>query len=168
MTEFAETQLPGLGVRYTTQLRSGRSVAVVVHHTGRRDLVVYDTDDPDAAIATVELTEDEGHSLGELLGGSRIVERLDELTHQLQGMVIDWVRITRRSPVADQTLREAGVRARTGASVVALIRGASTIPAPGGDDHLAPGATAVVVGTAPAIAATRALFQGPDVADLEP
>lgn len=159
---FTETPLPGVGVRYTTVARSGRGVGVVVHQTGRRDFVIYDEADPDAALATIELTEDEGRALGELLGGSRIVERLDELAHQIEGLVIDWVRIEETSPVAGQTLKDAGLRAKTGASVVAVVSDTKAVPAPRGADRLDPGATAVVVGTAEGVASIRGILQGPE------
>ena len=158
MTEFVETPIPGLGVRYTMATRSDRVVGVVIHHTGRRDLVIYDRADPDAAEASVELTEEEGHALGDLLGGSRIVERLSDLTHHVEGLVIEWIRIDDASSVAGSALAEAEIRARTGASVVAVVRGDDVVPAPGGDDRLTPGATAVVVGSTQGIEAVRAIL----------
>ncbi len=44
------------------------------HRTGRRDLVVYDTRDPDACSEVVKLATDEADALAELLGAPRIVE----------------------------------------------------------------------------------------------
>jgi len=158
VTEFVETPIPGLGVRYTMTTRSDRAVGVVIHHTGRRDLVVYDRADPDAAEASVELTEEEGRALGDLLGGSRIVERLSDLTHHIEGLVIEWIRIDDDAPVAGIALAEAEIRADTGASVVALVHGEDVVPAPGGDDRLTPGATAVVVGSTESVEAVRAIL----------
>ena len=68
----------------------GRLVGVVVHQTGRRDLVIYDEQDRDRAGESVELSEDEGHTLGELLGGSRVVERLDDaaIVNSARGVTI--------------------------------------------------------------------------------
>ena len=158
MTEFVETPIPGLGVRYTMTTRSAREVGVVVHHTGRRDLVVYDRADPDAAEALVELTEEEGHALGDVLGGSRIVERLNDLTHHIEGLVIEWIRIDDDALIAGSALADAEIRAQTGASVVALVHGQDVVPAPGSQDRLTPGATAVVVGSTDAVEAVRAIL----------
>jgi hypothetical protein len=47
---------PGLGVR----------VGVVSHHKGRRELVIYDAEDPDAVADVVALTAEEGDVLSEL------------------------------------------------------------------------------------------------------
>jgi TrkA domain protein len=158
MTEVNETPMPGLGTRYTMATRSSRSVGVVVHQTGRRDLVIYDEADVDATAASIDLTEDEARALAELLGGSRIVERLNAVSHHIEGLVIDWVRIDETSPVAGQTLQQADLRAKTAASVMAIVHGTHAVPGPGGSDTLDAGATAVVVGTEASVTAIRDLL----------
>ncbi|MEO1064575.1 MAG: TrkA C-terminal domain-containing protein [Actinomycetota bacterium] len=158
--EFVETPMPGVGVRYTTTTAGGRDVGVVVFQSGRRDLVVYDEDDPDSAGESIRLTEEEGRALGEVLGGSRIVEHVGELAHRIEGLVIAWVEISDRSEVAGLTLDRADLRARTGASVVALVDDDDVVPAPGGTDALVAGATAVVVGTEAGVASMRELLRG--------
>jgi len=155
-----ETDLPGVGVRFDLDTNAGRSVGVVVHQTGRRDLVVYDERDVDRACESVELTEEEGHTLGELLGGNPVLEHLDDAVHRLEDLVISWVKIDSKSSLAGLTLAEAGLRAQTGAGVVALVTDSGSIPIPGGTDRLHPGDTAVVVGVPAAVkAATKLLTQ---------
>ncbi len=158
MGDISESNLPGIGVRYDMTTRTGRAIGVVVHRSGRRDLVVYAIDDPDAVAESVELSESESLALGELFGGSRIVERLDELTHRIEDLTIAWVRIDKASSVAGLTLAEIPFRDNTGASVVALVGQHAAVPAPGGDEVLAVGDTAVIVGLPAAVdAATRLL-----------
>ena len=111
-----ETDLPGVGVRFDLETNAGRCVGVVVHQTGRRDLVVYDERDVDRACESVVLTEDEGHTLGELLGGNPVLEHLDDAVHRLEDLVISWVTIDSKSSLAGLTLAEAELRARTGAA----------------------------------------------------
>lgn len=41
-----QTPLPGISVRHDLITSSGRTVGVVSHRSGRRDLVLYDVDDP--------------------------------------------------------------------------------------------------------------------------
>ena len=67
--KVTDTDLPGVGVRFDLETIAGRFVGVVAHQTGRRDLVIYDERDIDRVFGSVELTEDEGHTLGEFLGG---------------------------------------------------------------------------------------------------
>lgn len=158
MRKVTETDLPGVGIRFDLQTDAGRCVGVVAHQTGRRDLVIYDERDIDRACESVELTEDEGHTLGELLGGSPVLEHLDEAVHQLEDIEISWVTIDTESALAGLTLAEAALRTSTGAGVVALVSESGSIPIPGGDKRLKPGDTAVVVGVPSAVkAATRLL-----------
>ena len=158
MRKVTETDLPGVGVRFDLQTDAGRNVGVVAHQTGRRDLVIYDEQDIDRACESMELTEDEGHTLGELLGGSPVLEHLDDAVHRVEDLVISWITISAKSPLAGQTLGEATLRTRTGAGVVALVSDSGSIPIPGGTERLEPGDTAVVVGVPSAVkAATRLL-----------
>ena len=158
MRKVTEADLPGVGVRFDLQTNAGRCVGVVVHQSGRRDLVVYDEQDVDRACESVELSEDEGHTLGELLGGSPVLEHLDDAVHRLEDLVISWIRIDEKSSLAGLTLTETALRKRTGAGIVALVTDSGSIPIPGGTDRLEPGDTAVVVGVPSSVkAATRLL-----------
>ncbi len=158
MRKVTEADLPGVGVRFDLQTNAGRCVGVVVHQSGRRDLVVYDEQDVDRACESVELSEDEGHTLGELLGGSPVLEHLDDAVHRLEDLVISWIKIDEKSSLAGLTLTEAALRKRTGAGIVALVTDSGSIPIPGGTDRLEPGDTAVVVGVPSSVkAATRLL-----------
>ena len=158
MRKVTETDLPGVGVRFDLETNAGRCVGVVVHQSGRRDLVVYDERDVGRARESVELSEDEGHTLGELLGGSPVLEHLDDAVHRLEDLVISWIKIDSKSSLAGLTLAEASLRKRTGAALSALVTASGSIPIPGGTDRLEPGNTAVVVGVPSAVkAATRLL-----------
>lgn len=158
MRKATETNLPGVGVRFDLQTNAGRSVGVVVHQTGRRDLVVYDERDCDRACESLELTEDEGHTIGELLGGNPVLEHLDDAVHRLEDLVISWVTIDPESSLAGFTLTDASLRSRTGAGVVALVTDSGSIPMPAGSERLESGGTAVLVGVPAAVkAATRLL-----------
>ena len=158
MRRVIETDLPGVGVRFDLETNSGRCVGVVVHQSGRRDLVVYDDRDLDRACESVELSEDEGHTLGEILGGSPVLEHLDDAVHRLEDLVISWVTIGSKSSLAGLTLAEASLRAHTGADIVALVTDSGSIPIPGGADRLEPGDTAVVVGVPSAVKAATGLL----------
>jgi len=83
-----------VGFRHDFTTRRGRQLGVVSHRTGRRDLILYDQDDPDAAQEVVQLSGAESEALGGLLGGSRVTEALTELQQQVEGLAIDWLSIT--------------------------------------------------------------------------
>jgi TrkA domain protein len=147
MTEINETRLPGVGVRHDFASASGDRVGVVSHHTGRRELVVYDKEDPDAVRTSLRLSPDEARLLGELLGGPSITTSLEVLRQQVQGLAIDWLPISGRSRYAGRKLGETELRSRTGVSIVAIVRDDTAIPAIGPDQDLRGDDVAVVVGT---------------------
>ncbi|HEU5087665.1 MAG TPA: NAD-binding protein, partial [Roseiflexaceae bacterium] len=55
---------------------------------------------------------------------------LDQLRRTVRGMDIVWRRVPDGAPVVGQTLAEANLRAKTGASVIVIIRGGSALPNP--------------------------------------
>jgi TrkA domain protein len=71
--QIDKTALPGIGLRYEFMTRERRRVAVITYRDGRRELVVYETADPDACREVLALTDEEGDALAELLGAPRIL-----------------------------------------------------------------------------------------------
>ena len=149
--DIQETTLPGVGLRHEFTTRAGRQLGVVTHRTGRRDLLVYDRDDPDACQEVVQLTDEEADALAELLGAARLVQHLAGVTQRIEGLAIDWLPIRADSPYAGGTIADTQARSRTGVSIVAILRGDGAVPAPAPDADLEPGDTLVVVGTAQGI-----------------
>jgi TrkA domain protein len=146
MSDVQETQLPGVGIRYDFVTNDGERIGVLVHRSGRRELLLYDRDDPDACRAVIRLNSDDTRTLADLLGASHVSEQLAAM-QQIEGLAIDWVTIPPTSKAVGRTLRDAALRTETGVSIVAVVRGNETVPAPGPDFTLEPGDTAVVVGT---------------------
>jgi TrkA domain protein len=149
--DIQETNLPGVGLRHDFTTRAGRQLGVVTHRTGRRDLLLYDRDDPDATQEVIRLTQEEADTLADLLGAARLTGRLAELQQRIEGLAIDWLPIRPASPYAGRTIADTQARSRTGTSIVAILRGDGAIPAPTPDAGLEPGDTLVVVGTAKGI-----------------
>jgi len=146
--DIERVNLPGIGMRHSFTTGRDRRLGVVSHHTGRRDLVVYDKDDPDSAVVSVALNPAEANALAELLGTTRIVERLAELNRQVEGLVTEQISVVEGSPYADRTLGDTAARTRTGASIVAVLRGGDVHASPRPDFGLRAGDIIVVVGTA--------------------
>ena len=160
MTKVSETQLPGVGVRHDFMTRDGDRIGVISHRTGRRDLLIYDKDDPDSCAVVMPLDDDDTHTLTEMLGGSHVSEALTRLQQSVGGLTIDWVPVRESWACAGHTIKETDVRAKTGVSIVAIVRGEETIPSPGADFALQSGDVAVVVGTPDGIEKTFELMQG--------
>lgn len=147
MAEVTETVLPGVGVRFDFLTERGQRIGVLCHRTGRREIVVYQQNDPDASGQVIRLEEEDSHTLAELLGGSRIAEELAKLQQAVEGLAIDWLPVPAHTPFVGRSIGDTQARSRTGVSIVAVLRDDSTIPAPGPDVRLEADDTLLVVGT---------------------
>jgi len=158
--EVFETPLPGVGVRYEFTTAADDRMGVVVRRDGRRELVLYDADDPDARGESVWLNEHEAAALVELLGGSKITERIADLRHEVEGLSIEWITMSADHGLTGQTIGDGMIRTKTGASVVAVIRGDRSIPGPGPEFRLEPGDTALVIGSFEGVHSAAQLLGG--------
>jgi TrkA domain protein len=158
VTEIHETELPGIGVRQEFDTVSGTRLGVLTTRTGRKELLLYDREDPDSCRATVHLDPEDSVVLAGLLGSSRVDDAATGL-QRLEGLAIDWLTVPRDSSAAGRTIGENRIRKTTGASVVAIVRGQDTNAAPGPDDVLEPGDVLVSVGTPEAVDALLGLLQ---------
>jgi TrkA domain protein len=142
-----EIPLPGVGQRVEFVSEEGNRIGVVHHRTGTRELFLCSPVDPDAVTASLRLTDDESHALADALGGSSIVESLEGMAQQIEGLRIEWLVIGDGSPMVGKTIGDGRFRTRTGASVVAVIRDGGAHPSPGPEFTLEADDTLVVVGT---------------------
>lgn len=158
--EIFEVKLPGLGVRYEFVTQAGMRLGVLVRRDGERDLLVYQSDDEDTCSATVELTTDESSAIVELLGGTKVTEKLSDLRHEVEGLSIEWVTLRDGSPLVNKTIGDGEIRTRSGASIVAVLRGTTSIPGPGPDFRFDAGDVALVVGSADGVRTAEKLISG--------
>ncbi|CAN5237308.1 cation:proton antiporter regulatory subunit [soil metagenome] len=158
MAEVTETQLPGVGVRHEFTTASGERLGVLLHRTGRREIALYGWVDPDACSTVLHLSPDDARTLAEVLGGSPINEAVTGV-QRLEGVAIDWIRIRAASEQAGATIGEGRLRTRTGTSIVGLVRGATTLPAPGPEVALEGDDVVVAVGTPAGLRQLRAVLE---------
>jgi TrkA domain protein len=157
-----QTALPGIGVRHDLITSAGRTVGVVSHRNGRRDLVVYDVDDPDSCVAAIPLTDDEAEALGDVLGASLMLGQLAGLRSQAAGLVTEQVAIPAGSPYVGRRMGDTRARTRTGASIVAVLRDREVIASPGPSFVFDAGDVVVVVGTRKGIDGVTAILANGD------
>ncbi|HET9443738.1 MAG TPA: cation:proton antiporter regulatory subunit [Acidimicrobiales bacterium] len=158
MPEVTETPLPGVGVRHEFTTASGERLAVLAHRSGRREVAVYGRDDPDACTTVLHLSQDDSRTLADLLGATQVSEALVAVQQQVEGLSIDWITVPATSPLAHASIGDGRFRTRTGTSVVAVVRGSTTIPAPGPEHHIEPDDVLVAVGTAEGLTQLRGLL----------
>lgn len=141
------TPLPGIGVRKDFESSSGRRVGVVVRRDGSTDLIASRSDDPDTVELQVSLSQDEAAVLGNLLGAPQLVAQLNDEHRELPGILTRQFELEPDSPFDGRSLGATGMRTRTKASIVAVMRAGQVIPSPGPDFVFTAGDVLVVVGT---------------------
>lgn len=144
MAHVERVKLPGIGLLHKFVTEQGYKIGVVHHRSGDNDLVVHHVGDDADAKAVLRLTDDEAHTLADLLGGTTVTEGLTAL-QTLPGLAIDWLQVGYQSACAGAQLGHPRV-AGGGVSVVAVIRGDQTIPSPDPTFRVFPGDTLVAVG----------------------
>lgn len=95
--------------------------------SGRRELLLYDGDDPDACLAVVHLDPEDSVVLADLLGASRVSDTSTSLT-EIEGLAIDRLTVAAGSSVVGSTIGTARIRETTGANVVAIVRARAPMP----------------------------------------
>ena len=158
--EIFETPLPGIGIRYEFETSRGRRLGVLVQRDGNRQLLVYDKDDVDTCHEVVDLGKGDAASLVELLGGSKVTERIGDLRTEVQGLSIEWLTLDESSALANKTIGDGQIRTRSSASVVAVLRGDDSIPGPGPSFLLKPGDTVLVTGSHDGVEVARRIILG--------
>ena len=157
--EVNEVLLPGIGLRYEFVTADGDRIAIVAHRTGQFDLVAYRATDPDESVPLFRLTADEADAVAEILGATRIAERFADLTREVPGLSAGQIVVPAGSRHAGQPLSHSRARTRTGASIVAIVRGGHVIASPTPAEVLRSGDILVVIGTDSGIAGVREIIQ---------
>ena len=159
MADVSETVLPGVGVRHEFTTDDGDRVGVLVHRNGRREILVYDDADPDACRSQLSLSPEDARTVVELLGASQVSEAVTAVQQKIEGLAIEWLEVEPGSSAAGTTIAQGMYRTRTGASIVAVIRGTTTIPAPGPEVAFEGGDIVVAVGTDDGLSQLRSLLR---------
>lgn len=159
--EIRETLLPGVGIRYEFSTEHGDRVGIVVsRNEDAFEVVTYPPgdDDEEEARPAFRLTRAEADAVIEILGVPQLSERLADLTRDIPGLSAGEIDVPADSVYAGLTLGDTHARTRTGASVVAVVRGGRPIPSPSPDERLCPDDVLVVLGTHDGIAHLRRIL----------
>ncbi len=153
------TPLPGVGLRLDFITETGRRVGVIHPQRGGVELFISSEDDLDLTMDSVTLTAVEAATLIELFGGSVFSHELSHLQEAAAGIAVDWLTIEAGSPFEDRRLGDTQLRARTGVSVVAVIRDGAAIPSPTPGFVFTDGDVLVAVGTVEGLAAAGEILR---------
>ncbi len=161
--ELRETRLPGVGVKYGFRLSAGGRLAIILHNDGPREIYYFRREGDDEPQAVFRLDDEEARQLGAVIAGAyerpKIVEDLEMALGEL---LIEWIPVPDTSPAIGRTLAECGFRARTGITVIAILREPESVSGAQPSDVVRAGDTLVTVGKAGQYAAFRKLLaEGP-------
>ncbi|BCY09297.1 cation:proton antiporter regulatory subunit [Actinoplanes sp. L3-i22] len=153
--QINEVLLPGVGLRYELTSSDGDHLGFVARRDGYVEVVRYGGGDPDAGEPLFRLTTDEAEAVAEIFGAPRIVERFADLSRAVPGLDAGQIGIGPGSSYAGRPLGETRARTRTGASIVAIVRGETVLVSPGPAEIMQADDVLVVVGTEDGIAGVR-------------
>jgi K+:H+ antiporter subunit KhtT len=146
-TQLEETRLPGIGTKFTIRSGEGSRLTVILHNDGKRELYYFRRSSDDEPRSVITLDDDEARQLGAVLGGAyerpKIVEDLEMALGEL---AIEWVPVPAGSPAIGQSLAECGFRARTGITIIAILREPEPVTGAQPTDIIQEGDTLVTVG----------------------
>jgi K+:H+ antiporter subunit KhtT len=148
MVDVQRVKLPGVGVLHTFLTEDGGKVGVIAHRSGHNDLITFEDQEegPDTSKVSLRLNEDEAHTLAELLGGTQIIESLTALD-EIPGLTIDWFAVDDNDFIAGRQLGTPAGYGFDDLTVVAVVSGDTTSPAPAPDYVVSAGDTLVVAGS---------------------
>ena len=158
MPEILETELPGIGRRFTLPLESGGELAVVVHKSGDKDLYFQEQGSDDAH--AVSLGDPEARRLAAVLtGGFWQPTPIDMFRAALAKKAgLETVTVVPGSSVIGQRIVDLEVRRKTGCSIVAILRGdGSSLPNPAPDTAVEANDILVVIADASGVAQLESL-----------
>lgn len=135
--------LPGVGVSNDLELRDGHTLSIVTRLDGGHELRTGD--------AAVALHPDEAAAVARLLGTADLVTRMSQGQRDANALLVEQVPVPPHSPYAGDPLSATRLRGRTGASVVAVLRGVGAQPSPKPEFVLEAGDLLVTVGTREAL-----------------
>lgn len=142
-----EHDLPGVGKKFACTTNEGDRLTLIIHNTGHRELYFFEPGE-DFPAQALRLEDAEARKLGALMGGAYFQPAVAESMEMVLGQLsVDWLPIPQGSPLANATLADTRMRERTGASIIAIIRGGDASPNPQPDQTLRAGDTLMVIGS---------------------
>lgn len=158
--EVRESDLPGVGKKFTAVTAEGEKLVIVIHHDGKRELYRFG-EDPDSPESVTEMSDQEAHQIGAILAGTYFQPVTEEAVLEImQGLHLRWFHVTPGSFFAGHSIGDLRIRTRTGVSVIAVLRGGSSIPNPSPEEPLRVGDTLVALGTVEQMEALLGLAGG--------
>lgn len=155
--EIYETELPGVGKKFTKELSNGDCISIVVHNTGKREIYFFEKGKEQVVIS---LDDEEARNLGAILSGAyfkpKVVEDLEVVLKELQ---IEWFEIKKSSKALNKSISQLDIRKKTDVTILAIIRGRESLTNPSSSEIIREGDTIVAIGKREGIIAFKKLIE---------
>jgi TrkA domain protein len=148
MVEVKETELPGVGMKYTFEsTEAGDRLVLVLHADGKREIYLFEKD-AESPTSVITLSDEEARKAGAILGGAFFKpEATEALDVVLSKLAVEWYKLSPESPAVGKSIGKMKIRKKTGVSIIAILRGSKCIPNPTPDNMLEEGDMLIVIGT---------------------
>ncbi|MDH7578133.1 MAG: TrkA C-terminal domain-containing protein [Bacillota bacterium] len=145
--EIRSVELPGIGKKYTLHTTEGCIIVIIIHHSGRRELYFMYSEDSDEPGFTFDLNDEEARRMGAILLGADYQPMSDErMEFMLKNILVEWIKVNPHSQVANQKIRDAAIRTKTGSTIIGIQRKDEIIGSPDINEVLLPGDVLMAVG----------------------
>ncbi|WP_025025630.1 cation:proton antiporter regulatory subunit [Caldalkalibacillus mannanilyticus] len=154
------SDLPGVGKKFSFITAEENMMVLIIHHTGKRELHLFDDADDDEPAYTINLNSEETKEIAaQMLGATYQPVDVDTMKTFKNKLLMEWVELKEDSPIVGKTLIESDIRAKTGATVIAIVRGEEVVASPDPTEKLKAGDTLMAAGNSEQMKAFEQLCQ---------
>jgi TrkA domain protein len=143
-----ESTLPGVGKKFEVKLDDKKSLFIIIHHSGRRE--IYLSEDPETDnVKLFELNDRLAKEVGGIIEGALFNPTP---VHDLQTMLtekifIEWYQVPENCKMVNKTIREMDLKKVYGVTIIAIQRGENTLVDFNADEMILVNDTLVTIGT---------------------
>ncbi|UOE93093.1 TrkA C-terminal domain-containing protein [Alkalihalobacillus sp. LMS39] len=158
------SELPGVGKKISFINAENQLMAVVFHHTGKRELYFFEDAADDEASFTYRLTSDDTKQLATQLLGATFSplehETIEKIKMARKQIVVEWIELAKQSSIVGSHISILKEKMPVGAKVIGIFRDEDFLVDDEFDYLLEANDTIMVVGKKEAVAQFEQLCEG--------
>ncbi|SDZ41821.1 TrkA domain protein [Evansella caseinilytica] len=120
------TDLPGVGKKISFINAENQLMAIIIHHTGKRELFFFKDADDDEAVFSFRLSSEDTKQVATQLLGATFSpeenEKLKKINMVRKQVVVEWIDLAKHSPIVGLKVSELKQRLPRGASIIGVFR----------------------------------------------
>lgn len=130
-----ESELPGIGRKVEMVTRNRNKISIIIHHDGRRELYIFDGNDHEECVASVQFDDAEARQISAILGGMEYKPKaLESVEAALDDLMIEWFKVEIGAPAIRHTLGDLDAGQEYHVTVIAIIKKNQEKQLPPGSD----------------------------------